>query len=104
MTLSELRAKLVERLARATWERHCGYGTWGHVTRPSHRNRQIEIGESAVSALSGFLAESGLRIVPVKATDEMIAAIEEAREDFRADDDLWESMIAAFPDILKENG
>ncbi len=100
MTPAELRAKLVERMARAEWT--CIVGR-GHASDPSASewSTSVAVASAGLTAIAAFLAENGLKIVPAEATEKIEAAAYNGTHDdgFR---DMYGHAVAAFPDILKE--
>lgn len=68
--------------------------SWERVTR---------VGEAklALTALLAFLTERGLRVVPVEATEKMVAAWE-SRGHSETGADNWTAMIAAAPNPFEK--
>ena len=90
MTPAELRAKLAQTLRFQLW---------------LYAPMNADSGTCAVSALSDFLAENGLKIVPAEATKEMVDATRRAYSGLLREEvakRLLAAGVAAFPDILKE--
>lgn len=86
---------------------HCGDCTnEPHTCVKCESERFLSYGAAAIAALSSMIANAGLKLVPVEPEQKMWVAGGDAvvgrtrRHHDRVVSDVWNAMLAAFPDVL----